>query len=93
MFKTAVMLVCEYRGLGVWQSGCNISLLVCITGHLILFDWMVNNSIFLSYFHQLLDNLNVGHLPPDEKNPHVVRIGWSVDDSSLQLGESCLWSA
>lgn len=33
------------------------------------------------------EKLNVSHLPPEESNPHVLRIGWSVDASSLCLGE------
>ncbi|XP_022091036.1 heterogeneous nuclear ribonucleoprotein U-like protein 1 [Acanthaster planci] len=36
---------------------------------------------------KLEKHLNVRHLPPDEPNPHVVRIGWSADSASLQLGE------
>lgn len=36
---------------------------------------------------QLLENLNVDHLPSDETNPHVLRVGWSADDTSMQLGK------
>lgn len=31
--------------------------------------------------------LSVSHLPADEPNPHVVRVGFSVEKSSMQLGE------
>lgn len=31
--------------------------------------------------------LDVSHLPPEESNPHVLRAGWSIDASSLSLGE------
>lgn len=27
------------------------------------------------------------HLPPEETSRHVVRVGWSTDDTSMQLGE------
>lgn len=27
------------------------------------------------------------HLPSDETNPHVLRVGWSADDTSMQLGK------
>ncbi|PRD22750.1 UNVERIFIED_CONTAM: Heterogeneous nuclear ribonucleoprotein U-like protein 1 [Trichonephila clavipes] len=32
-------------------------------------------------------HLNVSHLPADEPNPHVVRVGFSAESSSLQLGK------
>ncbi|GFS39320.1 heterogeneous nuclear ribonucleoprotein U-like protein 1 [Trichonephila inaurata madagascariensis] len=35
-------------------------------------------------------HLNVSHLPVDEPNPHVVRVGFSAESSSLQLGEDHL---
>ncbi|PVD25432.1 hypothetical protein C0Q70_13088 [Pomacea canaliculata] len=44
----------------------------------------------VAYEAKLLENLNVDHLPKDETNPHVLRVGWSVDDTSLQLGEEPL---
>lgn len=31
--------------------------------------------------------LDVSHLPPDEPNPNVARVGWSVEETSMQLGE------
>lgn len=31
--------------------------------------------------------MNVDHLPSDEVHPHVLRVGWSADDTSMQLGE------
>ncbi|XP_055927077.1 heterogeneous nuclear ribonucleoprotein U-like protein 1 [Argiope bruennichi] len=39
---------------------------------------------------KVLDHLDVSHLPADEPNPHVVRVGFSVESSSLQLGEDPL---
>ena len=30
--------------------------------------------------------MNVEHLT-DEMHPHVVRVGWSADDTSMQLGK------
>ncbi|KAL5008098.1 hypothetical protein ScPMuIL_013679 [Solemya velum] len=39
---------------------------------------------------KLLENLNVDHLPPEESNPHVTRVGWSLDSTSMQLGEEPL---
>ncbi|GFQ73559.1 heterogeneous nuclear ribonucleoprotein U-like protein 1 [Trichonephila clavata] len=35
-------------------------------------------------------HLNVSHLPADEPNPHVVRVGFSAESTSLQLGEDPL---
>ena len=39
---------------------------------------------------KLLEQLNVDHLPPEETNRHVVRVGWSTDTTSTQLGKSIL---
>ncbi|KAL8600488.1 hypothetical protein ACOMHN_044953 [Nucella lapillus] len=39
---------------------------------------------------KLLENLNVDHLPSDETHPHVLRVGWSSDDTSMQLGEEAM---
>ncbi|XP_035205798.1 uncharacterized protein LOC118180854 [Stegodyphus dumicola] len=39
---------------------------------------------------KVLQHLDVSHLPSDEPNPHVVRIGFSVESSTLQLGEDPL---
>ncbi|XP_060113559.1 heterogeneous nuclear ribonucleoprotein U-like protein 1 [Heteronotia binoei] len=33
------------------------------------------------------EEISVKHLPPTEPDPHVVRIGWSLDSCSTQLGE------
>ncbi|CAH2314253.1 heterogeneous nuclear ribonucleo U 1 isoform X1 [Pelobates cultripes] len=33
------------------------------------------------------EEIAVGHLPASEPDPHVVRIGWSLDSCSTQLGE------
>lgn len=39
---------------------------------------------------KILEHLNVDHLPPEEQNPHVVRVGFSAPTSSLTLGEEKL---
>ncbi|KFM69215.1 Heterogeneous nuclear ribonucleoprotein U-like protein 1, partial [Stegodyphus mimosarum] len=39
---------------------------------------------------KVLQHLDVSHLPSDEPNPHVVRVGFSVESSTLQLGEDPL---
>lgn len=39
---------------------------------------------------KVIEHLDVSHLPSDEPNPHVVRVGFSVDSSTLQLGEDPL---
>ncbi|GFT93361.1 heterogeneous nuclear ribonucleoprotein U-like protein 1 [Nephila pilipes] len=36
------------------------------------------------------EHLDVSHLPADEPNPHVVRVGFSTESSSMQLGEDPL---
>ena len=36
---------------------------------------------------QILEHLNVDHLPPEETSRHVVRLGFSTDATSMQLGE------
>ncbi|XP_078097793.1 heterogeneous nuclear ribonucleoprotein U-like protein 1 isoform X2 [Mustelus asterias] len=33
------------------------------------------------------EEIAVKHLPPTEPDPHVVRVGWSLDSCSTQLGE------
>ena len=33
------------------------------------------------------EEISVKHLPSTEPDPHVVRIGWSLDSFSTQLGE------
>ncbi|XP_075463015.1 heterogeneous nuclear ribonucleoprotein U-like protein 1 isoform X2 [Ascaphus truei] len=33
------------------------------------------------------EEITVGHLPSSEPDPHVVRVGWSLDTCSTQLGE------
>ncbi|OPJ67267.1 hypothetical protein AV530_011567 [Patagioenas fasciata monilis] len=33
------------------------------------------------------EEIPVKHLPPTEPDPHVVRVGWSLDSCSTQLGE------
>ncbi|KAM9325447.1 heterogeneous nuclear ribonucleoprotein U-like protein 1 [Gastrophryne carolinensis] len=33
------------------------------------------------------EQIAVGHLPASEPDPHVVRVGWSLDSCSTQLGE------
>ncbi|NXM92005.1 HNRL1 protein, partial [Oenanthe oenanthe] len=36
---------------------------------------------------QVLEEISVTHLPSSEPDPHVVRVGWSLDSCSTQLGE------
>uniref|UniRef100_A0A8C5QFA1 Heteroous nuclear ribonucleoprotein U like 1 n=1 Tax=Leptobrachium leishanense TaxID=445787 RepID=A0A8C5QFA1_9ANUR len=36
---------------------------------------------------KVIEEIAVGHLPASEPDPHVVRIGWSLDSCSTQLGE------
>ena len=36
---------------------------------------------------QILEHLNVDHLPPEETSRHVVRVGFSTDATTLQLGK------
>ena len=42
--------------------------------------------ILIIYLFQLLEHLDTRQLPRDELNPHVLRVGWSTDDNSMQLG-------
>ncbi|XP_068210921.1 heterogeneous nuclear ribonucleoprotein U-like protein 1 [Palaemon carinicauda] len=39
------------------------------------------------YEVKVLDYLSVPHLEEDEQHPHVVRVGWSIDEAGLTLGE------
>ena len=39
---------------------------------------------------QLLMHCDVSHLEEAEQHPHVLRLGWSVDDTNLTLGEEPL---
>ncbi|PIK48230.1 putative heterogeneous nuclear ribonucleoprotein U isoform X3 [Apostichopus japonicus] len=41
----------------------------------------------ICYQVKLQEHLNVKHLPSEEKTPHVIRVGWSLEKTSLQLGE------
>ena len=36
---------------------------------------------------QVIEHLSVDHLPDEEKTRHVVRVGFSTDDSGMQLGQ------
>ncbi|OCT68046.1 heterogeneous nuclear ribonucleoprotein U-like protein 1 [Xenopus laevis] len=36
---------------------------------------------------KVTEEISVGHLPSNEPDPHVVRVGWSLDSCSTQLGE------
>ncbi|XP_040262082.1 heterogeneous nuclear ribonucleoprotein U-like protein 1 isoform X4 [Bufo bufo] len=36
---------------------------------------------------KIKEEIAVGHLPASEPDPHVVRVGWSLDTCSTQLGE------
>uniref|UniRef100_A0A2C9KQK5 SAP domain-containing protein n=1 Tax=Biomphalaria glabrata TaxID=6526 RepID=A0A2C9KQK5_BIOGL len=40
----------------------------------------------IAYEIKVLENLNVEHVR-DEQNPHILRLGWSVNTTSLDLGE------
>ncbi|XP_057684810.1 heterogeneous nuclear ribonucleoprotein U-like protein 1 isoform X1 [Corythoichthys intestinalis] len=42
------------------------------------------------YEMKINEEIPVKHLPSSEPNPHVVRIGWSINHSSTQLGEEPL---
>ncbi|CAL1539438.1 unnamed protein product [Lymnaea stagnalis] len=44
----------------------------------------------VAYEVKVLENLNVEHLSRDEPNPHILRVGWSVNSASLNLGEEDL---
>lgn len=37
---------------------------------------------------QVNEEISVKHLPASEPDPHVVRVGWSLDSCSTQLGKS-----
>ncbi|KAJ7990129.1 hypothetical protein DPEC_G00297130 [Dallia pectoralis] len=39
------------------------------------------------YEMKVCEEISVKHLPTSEQDPHVVRIGWSLDSCSTQLGE------
>ncbi|XP_042299536.1 heterogeneous nuclear ribonucleoprotein U-like protein 1 [Sceloporus undulatus] len=41
----------------------------------------------ICYEMKINEEISVKHLPPTEPDPHVVRIGWSLDTCSTQLGE------
>eukprot|EP00794_Sanderia_malayensis_P007951 gene7951-8808_t len=43
----------------------------------------------IAYECTIIEALPV-EMPPTESNPHVLRVGWSVDNSDLQLGEDKL---
>lgn len=38
-------------------------------------------------FRQITEEISVRHLPSSEPDPHVVRVGWSLDSCSTQLGK------
>ena len=48
---------------------------------------LLSNFLILSICLQVLENLNVDHLPKDELNKHVMRAGFSVNSTSLNLGK------
>ena len=60
----------------------NTSLLKLIVSHLLLL------LMSLVCYVQIVEHLNVEHLPPEETSRHVVRVGFSTDANSLQLGET-----
>ncbi|XP_062368419.1 heterogeneous nuclear ribonucleoprotein U-like protein 1, partial [Cinclus cinclus] len=39
------------------------------------------------YEMKVIEEISVQHLPSSEPDPHVVRVGWSLDSCSTQLGE------
>ncbi|KAK9959128.1 hypothetical protein ABG768_011208 [Culter alburnus] len=39
------------------------------------------------YEMKVIEHISVKHLPSSEPDPHVVRVGWSLDSCSTQLGE------
>ncbi|KAM4751664.1 heterogeneous nuclear ribonucleoprotein U-like protein 1, partial [Cyanocitta cristata] len=39
------------------------------------------------YEMKVMEEISVQHLPSSEPDPHVVRVGWSLDSCSTQLGE------
>lgn len=39
------------------------------------------------YEMRITEEISVKHLPSSEPDPHVVRVGWSLDSCSTQLGE------
>ena len=45
----------------------------------------------VAYECKILEHLNVDHLPDEERTRHVVRVGWSTDESSMQLGTLCFF--
>ena len=49
-------------------------------------------SVRISLFTlQVIEHLSVPHMEASETDPHVVRVGWSLDTTSLQLGTNfCL---
>jgi heterogeneous nuclear ribonucleoprotein U-like protein 1 len=47
------------------------------------FDYRCTNIFF-----QVTENLAVCHLEESEPNRHIVRVGWSVDSTTYQLGKS-----
>ncbi|BFZ08002.1 hypothetical protein BsWGS_11041 [Bradybaena similaris] len=44
----------------------------------------------VAYEVKVLEFLNVDHLPREEVTPHCLRVGWSVNTTSLNLGEEPL---
>ncbi|XP_060768561.1 heterogeneous nuclear ribonucleoprotein U-like protein 1 [Neoarius graeffei] len=44
----------------------------------------------ICYEMKINEEISVKHLPTSEPDPHVVRIGWSLDSCSIQLGEEPL---
>jgi heterogeneous nuclear ribonucleoprotein U-like protein 1 len=48
-----------------------------------IFDYRCTNIFF-----QVTENLAVCHVEESEPNRHIVRVGWSVDSTTYQLGKS-----
>lgn len=46
--------------------------------------YVIMNNI---WYLQLTENCDVSHLPPEEVHPNVLRVGWSANTTSMQLGK------
>ena len=40
----------------------------------------------ITILFQVIEHLSVPHMEASETDPHVLRVGWSLDSTSLQLG-------
>ncbi len=52
------------------------------------FNFQINLIVYIILVClQVMEYIPVKHLPSSEPDPHVVRVGWSLDSCSTQLGE------